>query len=81
MKTKIQILLMVLFMIFAFLSVGYYESHYTRIAKYVGNNEFVDTCGYKWVYDGDFEENQQYELKMFNNNTDTITDDIILEVK
>lgn len=83
MKERIVCALCAVFLLLAFLYVGYMESHYTRMARYVGDNKFVDKCGYVWEYEGDFKKNQhyEYELVMFDNHTETITDDEIIKIK
>ena len=80
-KEQILCVITAIFLTIGFLYVGYAECHYTRNALYIGDNKFVDKCGYIWEYEGNFEIDKHYELFMFDNYTETITDDEIIKIK
>lgn len=62
-----------------------YESTYTRQATvYKSNNGIVyciDKQGNLWSYEGNAAIGQEVTLKMYDNHTSDITDDIVKEVK
>ena len=78
---------LIIIMVILFISVCYtLESHYTREAKVTTVNcievTVEDNQGFEWSFCGEgYQVGQMVTLKMSDNHTDIITDDIIIDVE
>lgn len=58
----------------------HYVTAYTQTATYEGGGVFLTEDGNEWTFDGEYEVGKSYKMRMHDNGTESIYDDVIMDV-